>query len=152
MKRHSYFFSLIFLVLAAPDSQAQAVRSTNTVYKFFATLTSTVDTIQVTNTANAALYVKSFAGSADGVAIHANVKYVSGTITGFKGYVYPSNDGVNYGYTPIDSFLVKVNSGTQAYVIQGAGNKFNAPFYKLLFQGAGTGVARITYASIIGKK
>lgn len=144
--------ALILLIAAFAMSAEAQVRSTNVVYKFNTTLTGNVDTVRVTNTGTGSLVVKSWAGYAEVVTIHAPIKYVSGTITAFKGYVYPSNDGVNWAYTPIDSFLVKANSGTQAYVITSDGKKYGAAYYKLDLKGAGTGVATLLQPTILGKK
>jgi hypothetical protein len=150
MKRTAVIFSLIFCLIAGVSAEAQ-VRTTNTVYKFYTTLTGTVDTTKVTDTGSGSLYVKSWAGSADGVSLHFNVKKVSGDISGFRIYIYGSNNGTDYGSTAIDTIIVTNTAGTKTYVEQHVGTKFNAPYYRALFQGAGTGAATITYASIIGK-
>ena len=142
----------LFLLLGVGLITKAQVRSTNVVYKFNTTLTSSVDTVQVTNTGAGNLYVKSWAGSADGVALQFNVKKVSGDISGFRIFIYPSLNGVTYGTTAIDTIIVANTSGTVGYVEQYVGTKFNAPFYRALFQGSGTGVATITYGAIIGKK
>lgn len=144
--------ALILLIAAFAMSADAQVRSTNVVYKFNTTLTGSVDTSQVTNTGAGNLYVKSWAGSADGVSLHFNVKKVSGDISGFRIYIYGSNDGTTYGSTAIDTIVVTNTAGTKTYVEQHVGTKFNSAFYKALFQGAGTGVATITYGSILGKK
>jgi len=144
--------ALIFLIAAFAVSADAQVRSTNVVYKFNTTLTGNVDTVRVTDTGSGALVVKSWAGSADGVSLHFDVKKVSGDISGFRIFIYGSNNGVTYGTTAIDTIVVTNTTGTKTYVEQHVGTKFNAAFYKALFQGAGTGVATITYGSILGKK
>lgn len=149
MKKIVAFLLLITAVALGAEAQ---VRSTNTVYKFNTTLTGSVDTVKVTNTGSGSLYVKSWAGSADGVSLHFNVKKVSGDISGFRIYIYGSNDGTTYGSTAIDTIIVTNTADTKTYVEQHVGTKFNSAFYKALFQGSGTGVATITYGSILGKK
>lgn len=155
MKRTAVIFSLIFCLLGvlAPQAEAQAVRSPNTVYKFFTTYTGTTDSTRVTDTGSGSLVCKSWVGAAEGVAIQVNIKKVSGSIGSFKGYFYSSNDGTNFGTTPLDSIVVTNTTGTKTYMIHpSTPAKYHAPYFKFTLQGVGTGVATATYVSIIGKK